>query len=435
MTDGDPQSTASDPAPEPEPGLLARARGHLMDLTPLRESRDFRLLFLGKSVSDLGDEIVATVVPFQVFQLTHSTLAVGLLGLCALVPVFVFPIIGGAFADAVERRRFVIVMHAVLAVMSALMAVNAMRDEPLLWPLYVFATLSAGLYTFNRPAMSTWPARLLPPDLLPSSNALEVAFHTIGAMGGPVLAGILILTIEPAGAFVFDVFSFLFVIAMVWRMKPSPPSDEGASVSWAAIVDGFRFLKGKRTIQSVFGIDLIAMIFGFPMALFPAIAEQLGHGSGAGVLGLLYAAPAFGAFLATLFSGRAKHVRRQGRAIMLGVTIWGAAIVVFGLSDTLWLSLAMLTIAGAGDMLSGIYRSTILQAAVDDSIRGRLDGIGMAVWATGPSLGDLESGVVASIWSVPASVVSGGLLTILGVGLLGLFVPAFARYDAKHPVP
>ena len=133
-----------------------------MDLTPLRESRDFRLLFLGKSVSDFGDEIVATVVPFQVFQLTHSTLAVGLLGLCALVPVFVFPIIGGALADAVERRRFVIVMHGVLAVMSVLMAVNAMRDEPLLWPLYVFATLSAGLYTFNRPAMSTWPARLLP---------------------------------------------------------------------------------------------------------------------------------------------------------------------------------------------------------------------------------------------------------------------------------
>ncbi len=315
MSDEDLQPSSPDPAPdppEPERGLLARARGHLMDLTPLRESRDFRLLFLGKSVSDLGDEIVATVVPFQVYQLTHSTLAVGLLGLCALVPVFVFPIIGGAFADAVERRRFVIVMHALLAVMSALMAVNAMRDEPLLWPLYVFATLSAGLYTFNRPAMSTWPARLLPPDLLPSSNALEVAFHTIAAMGGPVLAGILILTIEPAGAFVFDVFSFLFVIAMVWRMKPSPPSDEEASVSWAAIVDGFRFLKGKRTIQSVFGIDLIAMIFGFPMALFPAIAEQLGHGSGAGVLGLLYAAPAFGAFLATLFSGRAKHVRRQG---------------------------------------------------------------------------------------------------------------------------
>jgi MFS family permease len=410
-----------------------------MDLTPLRESRDFRLLFLGKSISDVGDEIVMTVVPFQVYQLTHSTLAVGLLGLCELVPVFVFPIVGGAVADAVERRRLVIVMHAILAVMSALMAVNAARDQPLLWPLYVFATLSAGLYTFNRPAMSTWPARLLPPDLLPSAFALEAGFGSVSQMAGPVLAGVLILTIQPAGAFLVDVFTFLVVIAMVWRMKPSPPSSEDASVSWAAIVDGFRFLKGKRTIQSVFAIDLNAMIFGFPMALFPAIAEKLGHGSGAGVLGLLYAAPAVGSFLATAFSGRAKHVRRQGRAIMLGVIVWGAAIVAFGFAsyawDSLWLSLAMLAVAGAGDMVSGIYRMTILQAAVEDSVRGRLDGIGMAVWATGPAIGNVESGVVATIWSVPASIVSGGLLTIVGVGVLRLLVPAFARYDARHPAP
>ncbi len=201
-----------------------------------------------------------------------------------------------------------------------------------------------------------------------------------------------------------------------------------------AIVDGFRFVKGKHTIQSVFAADLIAMTFGFPMALFPAIAQELGHGSGAGVLGLLYAAPALGSFLATAFSGRAKHVRRQGRAIMIAVVVWGAAIVAFGLSNTLWLSLAMLTLAGAGDMVSGIFRMTILQAAVDDSMRGRLDGIGMAVWATGPSLGDVESGVVASIWSVQVSVVSGGLLTIAGMGVLRLLVPAFARYDARDPV-
>ena len=406
-----------------------------MDLTPLRESRDFRLLFIGKSVSDFGDEIVATVVPFQVYQLTHSTLAVGLLGLCALVPVFVFPIVGGAFADAVERRRFVIVMHAILAVMSALMAVNATLDQPLLWPLYVFATLSAGLYTFNRPAMSTWPARLLPPELLPSSNALEAGFHTVAAMAGPVLAGVLILTIQPAGAFLVDVVTFLVVIAFVWRMKPSPPAHEDASVSWAAIVDGFRFVKGKRTIQSVFAADLIAMTFGFPMALFPAIAEKLGHGSGAGVLGLLYAAPALGSFLATAFSGRAKHVRRQGRAIMIARGRLGRRHRgVRALATRSGSRSRCSTLAGAGDMVSGIFRMTILQAAVDDSMRGRLDGIGMAVWATGPSLGDVESGVVASIWSVQVSVVSGGLLTIAGMGVLRLLVPAFARYDARDPV-
>jgi MFS family permease len=404
-----------------------------MDVTPLRESRDFRLLFLGKSVSDFGDEIVATVVPFQVYALTHSTLAVGMLGLCQLVPVFVFPIVGGAVADAVERRRLVIVMHAFLAVLSALMAVNAALPEPHLWPLYVFATLSAGLYTFNRPAVSTWPARLLPAELLPSANALEAGLGTLAGMAGPALAGVLILAIHPSGAFVVDVGTFLVVVLTVWRMEPSPPTHEDASVSWSAIVDGFRFVKGNQTIRSVFAIDLDAMIFGFPSALFPAIAFGFAHGNSAGVLGLLYAAPAVGSFLATAFSGRARHVRRQGRAIMIAVVVWGAGIVVFGLAHTLWLSLLMLAVAGAGDMVSGIFRHSILQTAVEDSMRGRLDGIGMAVWATGPSLGDVESGVVAHFWGVPTSVVSGGLLTIAGVGVLRLLAPRFAHYDARDP--
>jgi MFS family permease len=431
--DDAPEPDAPSPPEGARPGALARAREHLMDLTPLRSSRDFRLLFLGKSVSDLGDEIVAVVVPFQVYELTHSTLAVGLLGLCQLVPVFVFPIVGGAVADAVERRRMVIVTHTLLAALSLFMAVNAVLTTPLLWPLYVFATLSAGLYTFNRPAISTWPARLLPPDLLPSSNALEAGFHTLASMVGPVAAGLLLVTVEPAGAFVFDAVTFLVVIATAVAMRPSPPADDAPELSWSAIVDGFRFLKGKRTVQSVFAIDLNAMIFGFPLALFPAMVERLGYGPGA--LGLLYAAPAFGAFLATALSGRAKHVRRQGRAIMLAVVVWGGAIVVFGLSRWLWLSLAMLAVAGAGDMVSGIFRMSILQTAVTDAMRGRLDGIGMAVWATGPSLGEVESGVVASLTSVPFSVVSGGLLCIAGVGALALLAPGFARYDARAPVP
>jgi len=419
-----------------------------MDLTPLRHSRDFRLLFLGKSVSDFGDEIVAVVVPYQVFQITRSVLAVGLLGLCVLVPVFVLPILGGAVADTVERRRLTILSHAVLAAMSALMALNASIDHPRLWPLYVFATLSAGLYTFNRPAISTWPARLLPLELLPSSNALEAGFHTLASMAGPVLAGILIATILPAGAFIFDAGTFLVVIAAAWAMRPSPPAHDAPELSWAAVKDGLRFLKGKRNVQSVFAADLDAMIFGFPMALFPAIADRVRPGQ-PGWLGLFYAAPAAGAFLATLLSGRAKHVRRQGRAIVVSVLVWGVAIVVFGLaigaqhptphaphvSPWLWLSLAMLVVAGVGDMVSGIFRMAILQSAVTDSMRGRLDGIGMAVWATGPSLGEVESGVVAHLTTVPFSVVSGGVLCVLGIGALRVLAPGFVRYDARHPEP
>jgi MFS family permease len=432
---------ADPPGPPEQPkeprGLGARVRSHLMDMTPLRTSRDFRRLFVGHSISEFGDSIVAVAVPFQVYALTRSTLAVGLLGLCELVPVFVFPIVGGAMADATERRRLVIGTNALLAVMSLLMALNASQHPPQLWPLYVFATLSAGMYTFNRPAVSTWPARLLPPELLPSSNALEAGFGTAVHMLGPVVAGVLIAVIEPTGAFIFDTVTFLVAIAFVWRMDPSPPAEDAPAVGWTAIVDGFRFLRGRRTIQALFAADLNAMIFGLPEALFPAVASKLaGGGSGAGALGLLYAAPALGSFLATAFSGRAKHVRRQGRAILVAVAVWGAAIVAFGLSTRLWAGLLALAVAGAGDMVSGIYRMTILQSAVTDAMRGRLDGIGMAVWATGPALGGVESGVVSTATgSVGVAVVSGGLLCLVGVAALWAWAPSFVRYDARHPTP
>lgn len=428
-----PLSPGSQPPPK---GFKARAREHLVDVTPLRISRDFRLLFIGRSISDFGDEVVAVVIPFMIFQITGSTLAVGLVGLVQLVPVLVFPIVGGAFADALERRRLVIWTHAGLAVLSLLMAANAALPEPMLWPLYVFAFISAAMYTFNRPALSTWPARLLDAKLLPSANALEWGIGTLDHMVGAVVAGVLLATIAPAGAFVFDAFTFLGVIVAVSRMQPSPPADDETEVSWEAIKDGFRFLKGKRTLQSVFLADLNAMIFGFPIALFPAVALEIGGADRQEeVLGLLFAAPAAGAFVVSLLSGRAKSVNRQGRAVMISILIWGAAIVVFGFAETLWLSLLMLAVAGAGDTISGIFRMSILQAATEERYRGRLDGIGMAVWATGPSVGDLESGLVASIWSVPASIVSGGILTIAGVGVLRWFAPSFWRYDARHPMP
>lgn len=435
MADDTPPPTATPEDLAPRPGVWARARGHLMDLTPLKVSREFRILFTGRSISDFGDEIIAVVVPFQVWHITQSTMAVGLLGLAQLVPVFVAPIVGGAVADALERRRLTTITHTILAAMSLLMAVNASLAAPLLWPLYVFAFLSAAMYTFNRPALDTWPARLVAPDLLPSVSAVESGLGTLSHMAGPLLAGVLLAKVAPIGAFLFDAGTFLVAIAMIRRMRPSPPSHEDAEVSWAAIIEGFRFLKGKRTIQSVFLADLNAMIFGFPMALLPWVAQHLDPSRQEYILGLLFAAPAVGAFLATAFSGRARHVRRQGRAILLAIVVWGGAIVVFGLSESVWLSCAMLAVAGAGDMVSGIFRSAILLAAVQDRYRGRLGGIGMAVWATGPSVGDVESGAVATIWTPPVSIVAGGVLTIVGVVALRWFAPGFWAYDARHPTP
>lgn len=407
-----------------------------MDLTPLRVSRDFRSLFIGHTVSFLGDEIIAVVVPYQVYRITGSTFAVGMLGLVTLIPVFVFPIVGGAAADALERRRLIVTTHLILALLSLTMAFNAARPTPLLWPLYVFSFFSAGLYTFNRPALDTWPARLLEPELLTPSNALEAGFGTAAMMAGPLIAGVLLATVGPTTAYVVDAATFLFVIAMVLRMRPSPPSDEENEISWAAIKDGFRFLHWKRNVQGVFLADLNAMTFGWPMALMPAVALTLGgQAHQEQVLGLLFAAPAAGSFLTTVFSGRAKDVRRQGRAILYANVVWGAAIVGFGLVHTVWAAVLLLGVASVGDMVSGIYRMTILQAAVEDRFRGRLGGIAMATWATGPSLGEVESGVVASLTSVPVSIVSGGLLTIAGVFAVRWYAPGFWRYDARHPTP
>ena len=411
-------------------GPVARLRSHLVDLTPLRE-RDFRLLFTGKAISDLGDEIVAVTVPYQVWVLTHSTLAVGMLGLCELIPVFVLPIIGGAAADAIERRRLVIRTHVALALLSGLMAANAALPHPMLWPLYVFATISAGMYTFNRPAVSTWPARLLPKELLPSGFAIEAAFGTAAGLIGPAIAGVVIALIHPAGAFALDVVTFMAVVATVWGMRPSPPAEDAPPLGLESIKEGLRYLKGKRVVQGVFAADLDAMIFGFPMALFPAINAHI-HG-GPSTLGLLYAAPAGGAFLATMLSGRAKHVRRQGRAILISVSVWGLAIAAFGFATSLVVALPLLAFAGAGDMVSGVYRMSILQTAVPDSMRGRLDGVAMAVWATGPSLGDVESGVVATLTSVPFAVTSGGVLCVLGAIAIRWIAPQLDRYDATAP--
>ncbi|MFM8944251.1 MAG: MFS transporter [Actinomycetota bacterium] len=409
--------------------FLERLRRHAIDTTPLRASRDFRRLFVGRSVSRFGDEIVAVVVPFQVYELTRSTLAVGLIGLVELVPVLVAPIVGGAFADALERRRLAIWTHALLALLSLAMVANALRPEPLLWPLYAFGFVSAGLITFARPTLDTWPARLLDLELMPSAGALDAGFGTFAGTVGPVAAGVLLATIAPAGAFLFDAATFLVVIAALARMAPSPPAEGRPDLGLRAIRDGFRFLRGRRIVQAVFLADLAAMVFGFPVALFPAIARER-LGGGPEVLGLLHGALAAGAFLATLVSGRARHVRRQGRAIVVSIAIWGAAIAVLGSATWTPLALAMLAIAGAGDMVSGIFRTAILRSEVEDRLRGRLDGIGMAVWASGPALGNLESGAVAALAGVPFAVTSGGLLAVAGVLGLVAFAPAFWRYDA-----
>ncbi len=411
------------------PGVMARIRRHTIDLSPLRRSRDFRLLFAGQSISELGSHITFVAVPYQVYVITRSTLAVGLIALCELVPLLVLPIVGGAIADAVERRRMLLIAHLVTAALSVVLVVNAGLPEPRLWVLYAFSTVAAAAYGLYSPALRAWPARLLPAEMLPSAVALEATTYNVAHLSGPALGGVLIGTLGIAGAYAVDVVSFLGAFVAIAAMRPSPPTAERAGVDLESIREGLRFLRGKRVLQATFWIDVNAMVLGMPAALFPAFAlDRLGEG--VGVLGLLYAAPAVGSLVAGLSSGRAKHVRRQGRAIMIAVVCWGAAIAGFGLATTTVAALAFLAVAGAADMVSGIFRDAVLKTTTPDEMRGRLEGVSLAVVAAGPSLGDLEAGALASVTSVPFSIVSGGLVCIAGVGVLAVLMPQLAAYDA-----
>jgi MFS family permease len=436
-----------DPAAEPEdelpppvppearhPGWAGRLRGHGIDLTPLRVSADFRRLFVGQAISEFGTQITFVAVPFQVYVITRSTAMVGLLALTEAIPLILLPIVGGAIADAVERRRMLMVAHAMTATLSVVLALNSFLPEPQLWIPFAFSFLWASAYSLYSPALRAWPARLLTPDLYTSALALEVVYYQSAALTGPVLAGVLIATLGVGYAYVLDAISYLAVIVALAGMRPSPPTAQQLVIGWSAILDGLRFLRGKQVLQGTFWIDLNAMIFGLPVALYPAFVLDVLHASPA-VLGLLYSAEALGALLVALFSGRAKHVRRQGLVTIGACMCWGAGIIGFGLAGNLWIALLFLMLASASDMVSGLYRDAILKTVTPDEMRGRLEGISLSVVGTGSSLGNAEAGLLASVTGVRFSIVSGGIACILGAGLLALVLPRYRRYDAANPAP
>lgn len=431
---GEPEDELPPPVP-PEvrhPGLVGRLRRHRIDLTPLRASADFRRLFVGQALSEFGTQVTFVAVPLQVYVRTRSTAMVGLLALCETLPLVVFPMVGGAIADTVERRRFLMIAQAIAAALSLALAVNAFLPEPRMWVLFAFSFLWASAYSLYSPAFRAWPARLLSPDLYTSALALEVVYYQSAALAGPVLAGVLAVKLGFEYAYLLDTVSYLAVIVAVARMHRSPPTAERASVGWSTIVEGLRFLRGKQVLQGTFWIDLNAMIFGLPVALYPAFVLDVLDASPS-LVGLLYSAEALGALLVALVSGRAKHVRRQGLVTLVACVCWGAGIVGFGLSPTLWVALVFLMLASASDMVSGLYRDAILKTVTPDEMRGRLEGISLSVVGTGPSLGNAEAGLLASVTGIRFSIVSGGIACILGAGLLALVLPRYRRYDAAAP--
>ena len=410
-----------------EPGMIRRLA---IDLGPLRRYPAFRRLFIGQTISIFGSEIAAVAAPFQLYQLTHSTLQVGLLSLCELFPLLTLTIVGGAIADAVDRRRLLLVTEVLLALVATGFAVNANLDEPQVWAIYVLVTLAMSVFSLGVAGMNSVIPRLVAREELTAAIAIENVYGSTTNVAGPALGGLLIAVLGLRGAYLLDAATFSASLWSVWRLPPLPAAHDAERPSFQTIAEGFRFVRQKKVLLGMFLIDSNAMVFGMPRALFPALALQRFNG-GAGILGLMYAAPYAGALVASLLSGWIGHVRRQGLIVAIAAALWGVAIAAFGFADSLWLALLLLAAAGAADNVSAVLRGTILWAVTPDSLRGRVSGIEFAQVAATPALGNVEAGLVASLTSLRVSIVSGGIVCVLGTVVIALAVPALIRYDAR----
>jgi MFS family permease len=421
-----------DPAPDTAglSGLTGRLRSVAIDVGPLRRYPEFRLLFFGRAISFLGSMITFVAIPFQVYDITGSSLAVGALGAIELAGILLLAFVGGALADAVDRRLMVRVTELGLTACSVLLILNSTVFEPTLWLLYVVAFLMAALEALQRPSLDALLPRLVPPEDLAAAGALSSFRSTVGMLAGPALAGGLIGFAGLGWAYGLDVVSFLASLVLLSRMRAVPPPPEAEPPSVARVMEGLRYARSKPELMGTYIVDIVAMFFGMPMALFPAIAADFG---GAGTLGLLYSAPAIGALLATAASGWTKRVERHGLAVIWAATVWGVAIVGFGFAPSVPLAVAALAVAGGADMISGIFRMLIWNRT-PDHMRGRLASIEMLSYSIGPTLGHVEAGGVAALAGVRASVVSGGFLCVAGVGLCALALPGFTRYRPP-PIP
>jgi MFS family permease len=410
-------------------------RAVVVDTTPLKEVPAYRWLYAGHGVAWIARQITVVAVPFQLYQMTGSTIKVGTLGLIQFVATLVVSLAGGAVADAVDRRKLLLVAQFLLSGTAVLLAWNAALPAPLEWPLYVLTGANAAISAVDLPTRSAVLPALVGRALMPSAFALNQTLGNVAKAGGPALAGLLIATTTLQVTFTVEAVLFLIGALMVYKIGPMPADEGAVRPGFRSIAEGLRFLKGRRLLHGNFLIDLNAMIFGMPSALFPAIGIDM-LGGDATTVGLLYAAPGIGALIAALTSGWVSMIRRQGRAVIVAVIVWGVAMTIFGLTRTVEVAVAMLMVAGAADVVSAVFRNTILQLNVPDHLRGRLSGIHIAVVAGGPRLGDFEAGAVAAFTSLRFSVVSGGLACVIGALALAKLYPEFANYrqeDATEP--
>ena len=402
-----------------------------VDTRPFRQ-RDFRNLWLGQAVSTIGAEIGVVAVPYQVYTLTHSTALVGLLGLASLIPLLVVPLIGGAIADALDRRTVLLRTETGMAFVAALFLGNSLLTHPRVWVLFVLQGLAVAIFSLGRPALSSLTPRLVPDEQIAAASALSSVYNSLAAVGGPAVGGLLIAAAGVPWTYAIDLVTYVASFVVIWLLPKLQPVGEVDRPSLSSILDGFRFLGGRQALLGIFAVDTAAMVFGMPTALFPALALQ-SLGGNAATVGFLYSAPYAGALVCSLASGWTTHVRRQGVAVTIAACTWGAAIAAFGFMTSLWPALVLLAVAGGADFFSAVLRSTMLLRATPDHLRGRLSGIEFAQVASAPNLGDLEAGVLASLTSLRFSIVSGGLFCVVACIATALALPGFLKYDSREP--
>ncbi len=401
------------------------------DVRPLRASRNFRLLMMGALVTGIGTQATLVALPYQVYIITHSAFLTGLLGAVELGPLILSSLYAGALADRIDRRKLLLWCQIALATFSATLGVVTLRSTPRVWVLFVMAGLIAGAAAVERVARSSIVPNTVPVDLLKPALSMSFGLMQVTMVVGPALGGVIIQVFGLAVPYFVDAVSVLGMVVAAWALTPQPPPDQPRSSTVKSVRSGLRFVRRLQGLMASFVIDLLAMTFGMPRALFPILSIEVFH-TGAFGAGILNSAVAAGATVAALTTGWMSHARRLGRIVLAAVAVWGLAIAVAGFMTALWPAAVLFAIAGAADSVSAVCRTTITQTLTPDAMRGRVSAVFSLVVASGPRLGDVESGTVAAVTSPRFSVVSGGLACLVSVAAIALWMPGLAAYDSDR---
>ena len=399
-----------------------------IDFTPLKKYPDFRLLWGSGLISYFGSMITYVSMPFQIKQLTDSYLAVGLMGLVEIVPLILFGLYGGVLADHVDRKKMIWATEFAALALTSILLINSLIPNPKLWVLYLVGGLFAAVDGLQRPSADAILPRLVSHDDLPSASALMSLRWQFGVITGPALAGVLIATAGVKAGFTVDVITYVLSLILLARVGSVKPNKQSEKPTISSVVDGLKYATSRKDLMGTYLVDLAAMFFAMPNALFPFWAEKL---NATWALGLFYAAGTVGAFTITFTSGWIRNYTRHGYAVMMAALGWGIAITLAGVVNSLWLVLLFLALAGASDQISALFRSAIWNQSIADDYRGRLASIELLSYSVGPLGGQTRAGLVAERTSLRTSVISGGLLCIGFVSFFAALLPEFRKYDSK----